>query len=478
MSARRRTLYLAAALITILAIWINSPVRAAALARWTADPLHVEPAIVRTGVTLPGDLQPFECASHWDLTQPLGLAYAANIALCSNPAVTATWEAIKEEAAAVGTAESAYLPSLSASYTQQHERNQYPAAPQLDGVMNGHSSYAALSWRVYDFGARAAAANAARLTLAAALASHDAQLQETLDATVQAYFDAITARSVWIASLRAADAARETVAATMRRERGGVASHNDWLQAQVTLDKSLFTAQQDVGALNKSLATLVYALGLPAGTRLTLPNPPAPTAGNLGELQAWLTAAERQQPAIIAARKQWHAAIAEVASVRAQGLPTVDFGVNFYQNGYPNEGIQATSLRQTTFGLTVTIPIFEGFSRTYQIESARAASSVAEAQYRNIEHQTLMLLVQAYAEAVAAFNNLSTSDSLLDASTAALDSSRRRYAHGAASIIELLQAQENSADAAQQRVQTIAAWDAARLRLLTAAGMLGLRSLQ
>lgn len=89
-----------------------------------------------------------------------------------------------------------------------------------------------------------------------------------------------------------------------------------------------------------------------------------------------------------------------------------------------------------------------------------------------------MLLVQAYATAVSAFDNLGVSDSLLEASKAALDSSQRRYEHGDASILELLQAQQNVADAAQQRVQTIATWDAARLRLLTAAGALGLHNLQ
>ena len=202
-----------------------------------------------------------------------------------------------------------------------------------------------------------------------------------------------------------------------------------------------------------------------------------PAATDIGDRDSWLVAAEREHPAILAARRQWEAARERVAAVRSDGLPTIDFNANYFRNGYPNQGIQTTSVRQTTIGFTMNVPLFEGFSRAYKIDQARAASAVAEAQYADVAHDTLMMLVKAHSSAVAALGSLEASVTLIDASSAALESSRRRYANGAASILELLQAQQNAADAQQQRVQTLAEWDAARLRLLVAAGDLGFHSM-
>jgi outer membrane protein len=85
-----------------------------------------------------------------------------------------------------------------------------------------------------------------------------------------------------------------------------------------------------------------------------------------------------------------------------------------------------------------------------------------------------MNVVKAHADAVAALGNLDAFEALLSASQAAVESSARRYANGATSILELLTSQSNLADAEQQRIQCLSDWYAARLRLLTDAGSLEL----
>ncbi|KVL54574.1 hypothetical protein WT00_10260 [Burkholderia territorii] len=59
------------------------------------------------------------------------------------------------------------------------------------------------------------------------------------------------------------------------------------------------------------------------------------------------------------------------------------------------------------------------------------------------------------------------------AAEAALTSARNRYALGAGDILELLSAQAALADARQERVRTLAEWEAARLRLFASAGIIG-----
>jgi outer membrane protein len=227
------------------------------------------------------------------------------------------------------------------------------------------------------------------------------------------------------------------------------------------------------------LAILLYATGLPAETRLQLAEEKQPPqADAMASLANWLDEATVRHPAILAARAQLEAARAKVDVVRSQGLPTLDFNGNYYQNGYPNQGLQPTRSATTTVGVTLTIPLFEGFARTYQIRGAQAQVDQSEAQLRDTELQVLTTIVKDHAEASATLANLGSSTGWLDAAQDAVSSARRRYDKGAADILELLTAESALSDARQERVRCISEWRSARLRLLADAGVLGRRGVE
>ncbi|NML31744.1 TolC family protein [Paraburkholderia sp. G-4-1-8] len=439
-----------------------------------ADPLLARPPVLDTGVALPGDRERTSCPSGVNLAAPLSLADAIDVALCSDPGVMLAWANIKLQSATVGEARAAYLPTLNASVTGMRNDTSYPAFPGSDSHVNGHTSYAALNWRLFDFGERAANRKAANDMLDAALASYDAALQKTLGTTVQAWFDAVTAQGASRARTEASRLAGETLAAAQRREEKGATGRNDTLQAQTAFARARLAAERAAGEADKTMATLVYTLGIAAGTRLLLPeDTPAPTAQGVDDLAAWLDEAKRRHPAIIAAEKQWQATRSRIASVRSQGMPTVDLGVSFYQNGYPNQGLQTARSNTTIIGVTLTIPLFEGFARTYKVREAQAQAEQDEARMQDTERQVLGDVVKAHADAVASLGELDASRTLLDSAQLALTSSRRRYDYGVADILEVLNAQSALADAQQERVRSESDWRSARLRLRAAAGVLG-----
>lgn len=438
------------------------------------DPLLARPPVLDTGVALPGDSERAPCPPGVNLAAPLSLADAVDVALCNDPGVKLAWANIKLQSANVGEARAAYLPTLNASVTGMRNDTSYPAFPGSDSRVNGHTSYAALNWRLFDFGERAANRKAANDMLDAALASYDAALQKTLGATVQAWFDAVTAQSAYLARTEASRLAGETLEAAQRREEKGATGRSDTLQAQTALARARLAGQRAADEADKAMATLVYTLGIAPGTRLALPaDSPAPARQGVDDLAAWLEEAKRQHPAIIAAQKQWQATRSRIASVRSQGMPTVDFGVSLYQNGYPNQGIQTARSNTTIIGVTLTIPLFEGFARTYKVREAQAQAEQDEARMQDTERQVLGDVVKAHADAVASLGELDASRALLDSARLALKSSRRRYEHGVADILEVLNAQTALADAQQERVRSESDWRSARLRLRAAAGVLG-----
>ncbi|WP_347322824.1 TolC family protein, partial [Ralstonia pseudosolanacearum] len=226
--------------------------------------------------------------------------------------------------------------------------------------------------------------------------------------------------------------------------------------------KAQLAEQRAVADFRKALSALAYALGLQPGTAFQLAElNDATDSQSVGELARWLDEAAARHPGIASARAQWDAANARVAKTRAEGLPTIDLTANFYQNGYPNQGLQSTRNNVSTVGLTLTIPLFEGFARTYKIRGAEAQAEQSEAQYEDTKNQILSDVIKVHADAVAAVDNLRASDVLIRSAQASMVSSEKRYAKGAADVLELLSTQSALMDAMQERVRCLSEWRAA-----------------
>jgi outer membrane protein len=437
------------------------------------DPLRTRPATLDEGARLPGDDAVPICPPAVDLNQPLALVDVVDVALCNNPQVKSAWAAIKAQAAGLGEARAAYLPTLTGTTSRLRSKTHYPDLPHSDTQSKGNTASANLSWRLFDFGTRAANHEAAQKLLTAALLGYDAALQKTLAGVVGAYFDAQTAQAAVEARSEAARLADETLAATLRRERKGAAAQSDTLQANVALSKARLAEQRAQGDDQKARAVLIYAMGLPSNTTLQLAPLPAPVpAEAVSDLARWLEETSERHPAILAARAQSEAASAKVDAARGEGLPSIDFTGNFYRNGFPNQGLQSRKSDTTTWGLALNIPLFEGFSRTYKIRGAQAQAEQSAANLAEVERQILAEVVKAHADAQASLANLDSSSTLLEAAQASLASSQKRYAMGAADILELLTVQSALADAQQERVRCLAEWRSARLRLMANAGMM------
>lgn len=422
----------------------------------------------------PGRLDAAPCPSAYEAGVPLTLPAAVDLALCHNAQVHGAWAGIRLQAAGVGEARAAFLPTLNAGVSRVHDRTAYPGASTPSGSLNSNTGSLNLSWRLFDFGGRAAGQRSAQALLDAALANRDAVLQKTLAATVSAYFDAQTARANVRMREEYRALANETVLATQRRAQRGLGSHSDTLQATSALAKAALGASRADGEFQKARAVLVYTLGLPAEAGVILDDDAdAPLAGLSEDLHTWLALAQARHPAIVAAQAQLAAARERVAVSESEGRPSIDLTANIYQNGRPNQGLSAASTRETLVGISLNIPLFDGFARHYKVRGALAQAGQREAEAQDVKQQTLMELVKTHAEASTALANLAASQAWLDAARDAQASVQRKFGLGAADILEMLNTQSALLEAQQERIRCQAEWRSARLRLLASAGVLG-----
>jgi len=443
---------------------------------WAFDPLLAMPDALEMGVTLPGDTVPPPCPVQKDFSTPLTLGEAADLALCNNPQIQVAWANIKIQAAALGEARSAYLPTLSGSVSRINDEIRYPGTDIAPATINRNTATAALNWRIFDFGGRATNRLAAEDLLAAALASHDATLQKTLASVIESYFDAVTARALAVARTQNEEITGNTLASAKRREEKGAISRSDTLQAATAHARAILEKNRAESAYEKALSVLGNIIGISGATRITITlpeNPDEKAKGKLDELNIWLEDAQGKHPAIIAARARLDGARRKAESIDSDGWPTLDFSGNYYQNGRPGQSLTPSRVHETTLGIVLTIPLFEGFSRTYKVHGAQAQIGQKEAELADTEHQVSMEIIKAYADAKAARQNLRASNDLLNAAQDAQSVSQHKYDKHAADILEVLNTQSALADARQERIRCLAEWNSARLRLLASAGLMG-----
>ncbi|MEY4909134.1 MAG: outer membrane protein OprM precursor, partial [Pseudomonadota bacterium] len=402
------------------------------------------------------------------------LAQAMQTALCLNPQARAAGAAIRVQASAVGEARAAYFPKLNIGVNRLFSRTAYTDSDLPDDDRVGTNRSVNLTWRLYDFGARGASLDVAHQLLRAATASRDATLQKLLAAVVETYFDAVTTQATHGARVEAVRLARSTLAATERREALGAAAGSDVLQARAALARAQLAAQRARGEQVKAASVLAYVMGLPGTVPLALPNGlDVPDAPAVEDLAHWLAEAQAGHPGIRAAQAQREAAVAKVSAARAEGWPSLEFSRADQVNGLPSQGFGATRSRVTTYGLALSIPLFEGFARVYKVSGAQAQAEQSDASLQNTVLQVSMEVVKAHADATAALDNLQASATLVEAAQAAVGSATRRYDKGVSDILELLTSQNALADAQQERIRCLAEWHAARLKLAAAAGVLG-----
>ncbi|MFZ6645673.1 TolC family protein [Undibacterium sp. TJN25] len=443
-----------------------------------SDPLHSRPTFLATGVLLPGDTLLPPCGSVLKPVGALSLVQAVDLALCNNPHIKGAWALTKIQAEALGEAKSAYLPTLSTSIATLSDRTSYPGHPDSDNHLTGLAPTLGITWRLFDFGERDANRRSAQATLNAALSNHEAVLQKTLSSVISAYFDVQTQMSYWQTRQQNEELAHQTLTTVKRREMRGTAAQSDTLQAETALAKAGLERNRAYGGYQKSLSVLIYSMGITPDAQVTvLEDAPDTSEGVRQELRDWLWQA-RQHPAIAAARASVEAAQQKMTALRSQGLPTVDFAGNIYQNGRPNQGLSPVTSRETIFSITLTLPLFDGFGNAYRLRGAQAQVEQKEADLENTEHEILLDVLKAHSDANAAFDNLTVSQLLLSSAEAALNSVQRKFDKGAADILDMLSAQAALSDARQERVRCQADWRSARLTLMAAAGALGRQALK
>src|SRR2546427_9399222 len=265
--------------------------------------------------------------------------------------------------------------------------------------------------------------------------------------------------------------------AAEQRHRVGLATIADVLQARTALSQARLALEATQGQLETTRGGLALAMGVPANVPYDIEVVPDTTTavGVLEGVDTLIARAMRERPDLAAQRAQADQARARVKVARSQALPTLSVGGNAGQTYFINPAINtAPSGNSYTATLTLSIPLFSGWSQIYNVKAASAAADAAARRAQGFEQQVVFQVFNAYYGLRTSTQQVRTSRDLLASATESEQVALGRYKAGAGSLLDLLTAQAALASARALAIQARLSWNTALAQLAHDVGILGL----
>jgi cobalt-zinc-cadmium efflux system outer membrane protein len=297
---------------------------------------------------------------------------------------------------------------------------------------------------IFDFltGKRRLRIQVAKAALEAAKLSR-ADAERTLSFTVkQQYVAAVLAK----ASLEFAGQSQQSSEETLRlvgvRYRVGAVSEADLARAEsakLEADQAYDQAHQ---AHRQTKVTLAFLLGVRGATQefdvgdeVLNAHVPAALAG--ASRESLLEVALSGRPDLKASTAQKARAAAAVSLAKRQRIPDLPLTLSYFKEG---TGQSAISPPTTTVSLSLTVPLF--YQNQGEVAKAKADQKTQELQYAKLQGQVLSDVAGGFSAFQGARSRAERMESrLLERTQRARDLVRIQYEKGAASLLELLDAQ-------------------------------------
>jgi outer membrane protein len=432
---------------------------------WTpppADRREITPRDTSALAAVPADLA--------ERIRRLSLAEIVDIGLRNNASTRLAWANAQAAAAAYGSARGAWLPQVDGDVTATRVKT-VASAGRISVQQSVLSPSATLSYLVFDFGGRTGRVEGAQQQLLAASFTHNASIQDVVLQIQVAYFQYLASRSLLDAQRTTLAEAQANLEAAEERRRVGLATIADVLQARTAASQARLDLQTIEGNLQTARGALALSLGLPANLPYDVDSTAAeaPVRGLADSVNALIGSALEGRPDLAAARSQAEAARAGVGEARANLLPSVNLsatGGRTYATTIPS-GANSYNL-----SLSLSIPLFNGFSRQYDVRAAEYQAEAASARSETIRQQVVFQVFSAYYALQTSTRRVATADDLVASAGQSSEVALARYKAGVGTVLDLLAAQSALASARAQRVGARLAWSVSLAQLAHDAGVL------
>ena len=410
---------------------------------------------------------------------------AVDQVLESYPAIEAARRDVEAAAARVGQARSGYWPRVSAvaSYRRQDPvpKVTVPGAPtgpggesrsigiQPNNLYDGHVE---VRQTLYDFGKTGARIDQAEAGRMAAERRVEVERADLAFQVVRAFYTTLLAEARVDVQRDQLDQLKRTLAVVRRQQEGGIATEFEVQSTQTRLSAARSRLTQFRSQRRNQAAELRRLLGTAPDDSLALRGSLRVSTGESSLRPDTLARkALLQHPSVQAAQAQVRAAQRQVRVVDQSDAPTLALTAQGgVKNGYPGD-LGEPRLNESV-GVSLNVPLFEGFATERQVEEAEAQVQAAEARLADVRRQVGTRVEQAASDLRAQLDRLETTALRVEQARRAAELARTRYEAGTITNLELLDAETALQQARLERTEVRYQVVLGRYALKRAAGTL------
>jgi outer membrane protein TolC len=408
---------------------------------------------------------------------PRSLSDLVDLALTRDPATRAAWRDARVAAAQAGSTHSVYFPALDASTSVGRQRTAAAAAGSAPIAQSTWSATVAVTWLLLDLGTRSALVDEAdRLLVAARLGEHAAVADLVLQVQ-QSYFEYLAARALVEAQAATVKQAETSLAFAEGRQRAGLATIADVLQARTALSQARLVQQQVEGQALVDRGALATLAGLPPTAELEVGELPASVAAS--EVQPavddLLAAAAARNPDLGRARAAADAAASRARAASRALWPTLSFQGSATRTAYLAPS-SADAAELWSARLVLALPTFEGLRPAYDALAARESAEAARERADATAQRVALDVWTSWQALRTAGRRVATARDLVESARLSVDVAAGRYREGVGSILDLLNAQSSLALARAEDVRARTDFLVGLAQLARATGRLDLPS--
>jgi outer membrane protein TolC len=403
----------------------------------------------------------------------LTLPDVVDVALRNNPQTQLSWAQARTGAAQYGAATASYFPAVDASVNGAYSQTTVGQTLGGSGTRRSITPAVTLSYLLFDFGGRSGTVAAARAAAVALDLTHNATLQNVALQVEGAYFNFQAQRGLVDAFRLSVAEADTNLASARMRNRAGVATIADVLQAETLRAQAQLDLETAEGNFQTARGALAAGMGLPANVRFDLAatNDSIPVVLVAADVDTLIDRALVNRPDLAAARVQILQSQAEVRVARSAELPSLSVGSTL-SHPYSSQANASGSTVGLTLG--VAVPIFN-LARPYNVMAAQAQVDAFAARAGLLRTQVAQEVFTSYYQLQTATQRSRTADVLLASATQSELAARARYRAGVGTILDLITAQTALANARAQQAQARWTWANALAQLSHDVGVLGPR---
>jgi outer membrane protein TolC len=402
---------------------------------------------------------------------PLTLKQAVEIALQNNPKFLAQILTLEKSKAALRQAKAALYPTVSLQGGPTRQETHYfsdRSTTASSSTSNTFSSQADVSYDLYTSGQRTANIRAAEAqvnydNLGVRALRDSTQLDVATD-----YYDLQNADGQVTVQQAAVANSQESLRVAEARERFGVGTRFDVLQAQVQLANSIQNLTNALSTQTIARRQLAQRLNLAQTFNLTAADP-VQTAG------VWPLTQEQSIVRAYAFRTDLDQYLAQReiglqnrrAALAALG-PTLSLSGSASLGG----GLDSSSNWSTGYsiGATVKWTAFDGGAARASAAQSEKNAQIAEANFADARNQIRFAVEQAYSNSGASLKNVQTTTLAISEAREALRLARLRFDAGVGLQSDVITAEQNLTTAQGNRIQAIVNYNKAIATLIRNTG--------